>query len=211
MKMDYVIKEYCVYTHRDMDGKIFYVGMGDRRRPFDVSKSHRSEKWVAHVEQYGLGEIDIVDWFSTREEALAHEAEITELLLDMGVKLANTYIGTRISDEAKKKISEANSGENNAMSGEFGSNHPKFKGIWVGIRNRDSAVVAFNGRTDIKNRGYNQGGISTSARGVYNGNKNNYKKFTWYQTTDKEYLRTLINQNNFVDDESKSVLINFIG
>ena len=253
------IKEYCVYTHRDMNGKIFYVGMGNRARPFDVRKSSRSEKWLSYVAEYGLAEIDIIAWYDSKEEALACEEEFTLLLRDFGEPLVNVrrgykfdrpedtpFFGKEHSEDTKKKLSEANIGksrseetkkkiseskrgekhpmfgkehseetkkkmsENNAMNGKLGPASPKFKGIWIGIRNRDSAVIAFNGRTDMENRGFSTGNISTSARSIYNGNKNNYRKFTWYQTTDKEYLNELLNQNNFVDEESKVVISNFI-
>lgn len=222
------IKEYCVYTHRDMAGKVFYVGMGNRRRPFDLSNSHRSQAWLNHVAAHGLGEINIVEWFDDREEAFAHEAEITELLMGMGVKLANTYIGTRVAEESKKKLSESHIGEKNPMfgkehseetkkkmsensawNGKFGQDNKNFKGIWIGIRNRDKSVVAFAGKKDIKDRGYSSGAISESARGVYHG-RNDYRGFTWSQTLDKEYLKTLLEQDNFVDEESKIVITEFL-
>lgn len=227
------IKEYCVYTHRDMNGKIFYVGMGNRKRPFDVSKPHRTKKWNAHVEQYGLGSIDIIAWYDTKEEALACEGEFTLLLKDFGEPLTNVLIGRKYarpddspmfgkehSEEAKKKMSESKIGEKNHMFGKIGEAHPQFgklgyasqnfNGIWLGIRNRDSAVIAFAGSADINNRGFNPGSISASARCIYQGNKNNYKKFTWAQTLDADYLQSILEQNNFVDGASKVVITEFL-
>lgn len=238
------IKEYCVYTHRDMNGKIFYVGMGNRERPFDVSTSHRSEKWHTHVEEYGLGTIDIIAWYDSKEEALACEEEFTILLKAFGEPLVNIrrgnkygqpedhpFFGKEHSEETKKKMSSTKIGgnnpffgrehseetkkkirENNPLLGKFGVDHICFKGIWVGIRSRDSAVIAFAGGTDIKSRGFSQSGISASVRGVYGSTTkgNNYKKFTWYQTLDKVYLNELLEQDNFVDEESSIVIKQFL-
>lgn len=119
-----VIKKYCVYVHRDVTGEIFYVGHGKLDRPFQVRDYHRSQKWIDHVEEYGLCNIEIISCFDSKKDAIAEESRLTKELFDRGVKLTNIKIGDsyknredhpcyglKLSDETKRKISAAHIGK----------------------------------------------------------------------------------------------------
>jgi transcriptional regulator with XRE-family HTH domain len=66
-------KQLCVYTH-SVNGKIFYVGSGDLKRPY--ARKARTPRWYSHVKESGGYEINIHAWMDDRIEAQRVESKI---------------------------------------------------------------------------------------------------------------------------------------
>lgn len=120
---------YCLYRHLKPSGEVFYIGMGNLRRPH--TKSDRSDFWWKVVNKYGY-EIEILKTNLSKEEA--YELEIILIswygrknlnlgplvnLTDGGdgsnnvvvseqtkLKLSKIQKGRKRTDETKRKMSE---------------------------------------------------------------------------------------------------------
>ena len=144
-------------------------------------------------------------------------------------KISEAKIGKQLLEETKRKMSESRRGENNPMFGRIGENNPKFgtqlsdetkkkmseaqtgakcpsfKGLTIGT-NRDNKVIVFCGEKDMKARGFNSGRISQ----VILGNNSHHKNFTFTRSTDPIYLQQLLDTAEFVDEESKQIIEQFL-
>jgi hypothetical protein len=76
----FTYKKYCVYSH-SVDGEIFYIGCGTLLRPLVLSGggssySGRNRFWEDVVTKYGYFDLKILDWFDSKQEAVAREKEL---------------------------------------------------------------------------------------------------------------------------------------
>lgn len=121
----------CLYMHtRKTDGKIFYIGIGTKKRPFQ--KRDRNLHWQNTVKLYGR-DVTILVENLTWEKAC--ELEIIMISFygraDLGLgPLVNWTSGgegaKNPSEETRKKISDRTKGENNPMFGKYGELNPMF-------------------------------------------------------------------------------------
>lgn len=105
-----------LYRHLKPCGEVFYIGVGNKRRPY--TKSDRSDFWWKVVNKYGY-EIQILKTNLTKEEA--YELEIIliswygrrDLGLGSLVNLTNGGDGSNnviVSQETRNKISKSHTG-----------------------------------------------------------------------------------------------------
>jgi hypothetical protein len=64
-----------VYAH-SAGGKIFYVGMGNAKRPFAYGRSSRTSRWCEHVKSVGTYNTNILAQTNDRIEAQKIEARL---------------------------------------------------------------------------------------------------------------------------------------
>lgn len=107
---------YCVYRHLKPCGEVFYIGIGDNKRPF--IKSHRNKYWKNIVIKYGY-EIDILKSNLSWEEAQELEKILISWYgrrdLNQGTLVNMTdggegWFGNKHSEETKLKISNSKKG-----------------------------------------------------------------------------------------------------
>ena len=135
------MKDYYVYEH-SLDGEVFYVGTGSvkTRRAYQLTPGRRNKLWNDFVkERKNEIKVNIVEYFDDYLEAERYEQQLTAQYHKNGLckcnlaegkakfgKLNGMYGKERVlSEEAKKKISAANSGENNGMYGKPSPNRGK--------------------------------------------------------------------------------------
>ena len=104
--------KYCVYIHiRNDTGLPFYVGEGTCKRPYS---KQRNEYWSRVAKKHGYT-VQIIQEGLTKEEALEHEWELKELLVEDGIKLTNLRVGredkVEHSQETRNKIGSGNRGK----------------------------------------------------------------------------------------------------
>jgi hypothetical protein len=76
--MRYILSnEFYVYIHRKLNGEVFYVGKGSKRRAFD--KWGRSPHWNHLVEKYGH-EVEILYKGLSEQDAFRIEEELIDIL-----------------------------------------------------------------------------------------------------------------------------------
>lgn len=132
-------------------------------------------------------------------------------------KLSEAATGKIISKESRKKISEAQSGDKNHMFGKTGEKHQNFgktgeqrgkafKGFAIGTSLENCKNIVFDGEKSMKMRGFRSSNISNAISGKYR----HYKNFTFIRTKDPNLLKDLLDQNNFIDEESKTIIENFL-
>ncbi len=119
--------KYCVYGHYDDRGICFYVGIGDKKRPFWFYI--RTSFWKNYVNKHcvsGKPEVKIWHRDLTWEQACAMEKQWIALYgrRDLGTGcLVNLTdggegrVGHVCSEETKAKMSQANKGEKNPQWG----------------------------------------------------------------------------------------------
>jgi len=107
---------FCVYEHiRPDTNAIFYVGKGSLRRAH--SKHRRNKHWNSIVAKAGGYSVRLVADGIEEDLSFLVEMERIDQLKRMGLKLANKTdggegpSGLRHTDEAKRKIAEAQMGE----------------------------------------------------------------------------------------------------
>ena len=134
-------------------------------------------------------------------------------------KISEANIGKQVSSETKKKMSEAQSGKNHPNFGKqlsedtkkklsesrIGEKNHKFKGFVIGT-NETNQIIAFCGHADMKWRDFNSSHISA----VINGRRPHHKGFTFTRSDDPIFLQQLLNEDNFVDEESKQIIQQFL-
>lgn len=181
------------------------------------------------IEKYGRDKFMklIIAKFDNREEAHDCETAWLEKQFDFhgrdwtkfskfnyNLRMNVNDNGGFCSPEAREKMSTAQSGENNPMFGKqhsdetkkklSGGNHHKFKGLVIGTK--DNQTIVFCGTADMKARGFNQGNISQ----VINEKLPHHKGFVFIRTSDPDQLRELLNTAEFVDEESKQRIEEFL-
>ena len=105
------------------------------------------------------------------------------------------FFGKQHCEETKKKISEA----------QIGQKCYNFKGLVIGA-NKQNQIVVFCGAKDMKTRGFNPSNITQ----VILGKKPHHKNFLFTRSTDPIFLQQLLNEDNFVDEESKQIIQQFL-
>src|ERR1039458_5544413 len=86
--------EHYVYVHKRPDGHVFYVGKGQGRRAYSTDRGALWEHYVK-TRCAGTHDVEIVAYFSTEEEALAHE---DALIRKFGSQLLNCISNGRHLD-----------------------------------------------------------------------------------------------------------------
>ena len=110
------------------------------------------------------------------------------------------------SESTRQKMSEATAGEKNPMYGLTGEKSPTFKGFTIGTYLENGKTIIFDGERSMKARGFSPGNISY----VISGKRPHHKNFTFIRTKDPDVLQSLLDQDNFVDEESKNIILNFL-
>ena len=121
----------CLYLHtRKSDGIIFYVGIGDKKRPY--TKRGRNFHWLNTVNLYDY-EVTVLLENLTWERACEIEIKMISFYgrADLGLgTLVNWTDGgegaKNPSEEARKKLSDRTKGENNPMFGAYGELNPMY-------------------------------------------------------------------------------------
>jgi hypothetical protein len=154
--------KYCLYQHtRKTDGRIFYIGIGDVKRPFE--KSSRNQYWKNIVKKYGYNIVILVEGISWERAC-----ELEKLMISFygrkdkkeGVLCNKTdggegTIGRIYSQETKNKIGNKtkerlNNGWINPMTGKNHSNKVKkdhsirMKGKFEGSKNPKAKIILDN-------------------------------------------------------------------
>lgn len=127
------LNDTCLYMHtRKSDGRIFYIGIGSKRR--SKSARGRNKHWYNIVKKHGYDITILVDGLTWSRAAELEVKMISfygrkDLKLGCLVNLTHGGDGTPgriVSDEEKAKISERTKGENNGMFGAYGDKNPMF-------------------------------------------------------------------------------------
>jgi hypothetical protein len=121
---------FCTYYHSKPDGTVFYIGIGNKKRPYDFVK--RNQYWKNIVLKHGNPQVQIIANWDTAEEAKNHEVLLISCFKDMGYKLANLTdggdgcTGYKHTEEHKQNLSKRVSGKGNPMYGRFGDKNPAY-------------------------------------------------------------------------------------
>jgi hypothetical protein len=109
-----------VYRHVRLDtNEVFYIGIGNEKRPFVKSKGHRN-KWWKHIVDKTEYQIDILFDNLSWEQAVEKEKEFIQLYgrrdLGLGTLVNMTdggdgILGKKHSEETKQKIALGNKGK----------------------------------------------------------------------------------------------------
>ena len=111
-------KKYCIYRHLKPNGEVFYIGIGNEKRPFD--KKNRNNLWFKTINKYINYEIQVLK----KDLSLEDAKELEIILIDYyGRKCNNTgtltnitlggegSFGLKHSDETKLKLSNIRKGK----------------------------------------------------------------------------------------------------
>lgn len=121
---------FCAYYHSKPNGEIFYIGIGNEKRPYDFAK--RNTYWKNIVAKYGKPQVKVLAEWDSAEEAKQHEIVLISCFRDMGYKLANLTNGGdgcngyKHTENHKKKLAKRVSGKGNPMYGRFGNKNPNY-------------------------------------------------------------------------------------
>lgn len=114
--------KYYVYTH-SLNNEVFYAGKGSGSRANRLT--FRSERWNEIVgDNAQQVEVNIVAWFDNEKDAYAFEKKLIELYKSIGLCKANESLGTKITQQTKRNLSESKRGEKNGMYGKRGGESP---------------------------------------------------------------------------------------
>lgn len=96
------MKDRVVYLHKRKDnGQVFYVGIGDSKRPYRISKSHRNSYWWNVFQKYGV-EVEVINTGLSIDEACEVEKELIAAFGKRGEgQLVNLTDGGEYSDGYK--------------------------------------------------------------------------------------------------------------
>lgn len=121
---------FYTYAHYKPNSTLFYIGIGNIKRPYDFQK--RSNYWKNIVAKYGKPDVQILAEWNTAEEAKQHEIVLIDCFKSLGYQLANLTNGGdgcngyKHTEEHKQKMSLRFSGEKNPMYGRFGNKNPNY-------------------------------------------------------------------------------------
>lgn len=136
---------------------------------------------------------------------------------------AHPKFGIKMTDEQREAHSIRVSGELNpmfgkvgTMTGRVGEDHPAFgrtgiknplfEGLSVGTNRTTGQIIVFDGSKSMNARKFDSGHVSK----VVLGKTPHHKNFTFIRTTDEDHLRQLLAEDNFFDEQSKTILQNFL-
>lgn len=215
-----LVKSGLFYTYGHyLNGNLIYLGEGKGQRAWDFwDKSYRDQRDHVQVRIFGI--FDNKELAVFNEGLLIHQER-----MEGNVHLLNKSDygrgrrGCKHSEETKQKLSAVNSGENHPNFGKqlsnetrkklseahIGKKSAKFKGLTIGT-NTNNKIIVFCGNADMKSRGFSPGNISY----VINGKKPHYKKFLFTRSSDPIFLQQLLDEDNFVDDVSKERIKEFL-
>ena len=120
----------CTYAHYKPDNTLFYIGIGNTKRPYDFQK--RNAYWKNIVVKYGKPKVQILADWNTVEEAKQHEIVLIDCFKSMGYQLANLTNGGdgcngyKHTEEHKQKMSDRFKGNKNPMFGMVGNKNPNY-------------------------------------------------------------------------------------
>ena len=121
---------FCTYYHSKPDGNVFYIGIGNKKRPYDFNK--RNKYWKRVVSKYGKPQVQVLAEWNTAEEAKQHEILLISCFKDLGHKLTNLTNGGdgcngyKHTEEHKRKLAKRVSGKENPMYGRFGNKNSNY-------------------------------------------------------------------------------------
>jgi len=75
--VDIHIGRYCVYTHSDGEGRVFYVGRGVGARAFDMAS--RNPTWREIVRAEGRVMVSVMGWYESGAEAIEAERYLIKM------------------------------------------------------------------------------------------------------------------------------------
>lgn len=167
-----------------LDGHLIYVGEGVRQRAWKFhDKPYNDRRKEVEVRIFAL--------FDNKQIAVFNEG----LLIYQERMNGNTHL-----------LNKAECGCGTAgMTRTRGKLHQRFRGLAVGTNRTTGQIIVFDGKTSMEARGFNQSAIS---RCILRGE--HHKNFTFTRTTDEDYLRQLLAEDNFHDEQSKTAIQNFI-
>lgn len=215
-----------------------YSGVRSSEVEPEIDEYFGSGEWITRaVKKHGRDKFikTIVAKFDTRLEADICETEWLDKLfytfyggcwekfnrhhynLKLNVRGREGYA---TSDITRQKQSEKNSGVENPNYGKFGelhpahgmghliagAKHPQFKGLTIGSNMTTGQTIVFDCNSSIKERGFKDSNISNCVR----GSRKSHKNFTFTRSTDENYLRQLLTEDNFFDEQSKTIIQNFL-
>lgn len=135
-------------------------------------------------------------------------------------RLLEVNLGSTKSVETKQKISDNRKGKcvgedhgmygkkhsDETINGLTGSYSANFRGFSVGVERTTSKIIVFDGEKSMTQRNFKSGAISQ----VILGRKASYKNFIFRRSKDENYLRQLLAEDNFFDEQSKTIIQNFV-
>ncbi|CAB4121893.1 Nuclease associated modular domain 3 [uncultured Caudovirales phage] len=121
--------KYMIYCHlRNDTNEIFYIGKGQKNRPYD--SNGRNKHWKNIASKHGFT-VQILSYFESEIDAYNEEKKLIAKYKSLGFALANLTdggegaLGMPKSDETKRKISESKIGVKNPLI--VGELNPAFK------------------------------------------------------------------------------------
>ncbi len=106
----------------------------------------------------------------------------------------NPNYGKAMSEEQKSQIRKTKTGV-------------VFKGLTVGKSIKTGKLVVCNGEHSLKSKGFDSGSVSHCISGRYA----HHKQFTFTRATDVAFLRQLLAEDNFHDENSRDVIMEYLG
>jgi hypothetical protein len=82
---------FYTYAHYTPEGRLFYIGKGQKRRAWNCK--NRNPHWDAVVAKHGKPKIEILARWKTEKEALDHEVFLIDCFGQMRSKLVNLTVG----------------------------------------------------------------------------------------------------------------------
>jgi hypothetical protein len=82
---------FYTYAHYTPEGRLFYIGKGQRRRAWNCK--NRNPYWNAVIAKHGKPKIEILARWKTEKEALDHEVFLISCFGQMRSQLVNLTVG----------------------------------------------------------------------------------------------------------------------
>lgn len=164
---------FYTYVHtRADDGRVFYVGKGQKKRAWKFES--RSSHWKNVAAKHGV-QVDIAARWETEQEAFEHERLLVACFRDMGQQLVNQtdggegWTGARHSAEWRMKIGLARRGKPGTPHTEESkkklSEAAKGNTIWVGRKHRPESIAKRTAARLGRGKMFQEGDVILSRRG----------------------------------------------
>lgn len=117
-----MLKDFCVYVHKDQNGQIRYVGKGRKNRPWNFTAWCRSDHWL-EVFADNPPKVEILSRDLSETEAFDLEEKIIDEYFAQGMCLINQRRGgfggrsDSWTDKRRKELSEKFKGEKHPFFG----------------------------------------------------------------------------------------------